>query len=65
MIQIKMQKVAHFSRSLRLPTDLRKSGVLDGSGADLIPEQRRFEEDAGVVCYGIYCEADPNRSLTS
>jgi len=35
----KVQKVAHFSRSPGLPTDMRKSGVLDSSGADLIPEQ--------------------------
>ena len=35
----KVQKVAHFNRSPRLPTDLRKSGVLDGNGADLVPEQ--------------------------
>jgi len=35
----KVQKVAHFSRSPRLPTDMRKSGVLSDSGSDLIPEQ--------------------------
>jgi|GEM_PF-2689484 hypothetical protein len=32
-------KVAHFNRSPRLPSDMRKSGVWDGNGADLIPAQ--------------------------
>jgi len=36
----KMQKVAHFSRSPRLLTNIRGTAQQDGNGTDLIPEQQ-------------------------
>jgi len=35
----KVQKVAHFSRSPRLLTNIRGTAQQDGKGAGLIPEQ--------------------------